>query len=708
MSIMTATPHVDSHERHHVASPQRTPASTRGDSSTPHAYPYSQKHVAERMEHWSSPGRASLHQSRHMVRANNATPRDCAYATDEMTRGLTTNAESPTFIPSPPWQGKPYQFPAGTGSGPSLGWSMRFSNSTATRGLKGAFSWSTARSVPPHRATPTDGAVSLGQSHSALGALPISDERSKALPGVPDRPPALTESDIILRSSTSTGKLHPAMFSPERPRVVTWEEESVRLPPIRLDPHRTSPGHSPDGRAAASSSQRAGVQLPSFPDFIQGNSSPAIGSRASFGSCRGTASPPLSPSPSAASFSSGAYSSDHTDTEPTDEEDADDAAMGGYKRCGSLPPPTVLHPSRSAPRRAARVVSPRDPRELSPVRRSPLTDDEQSVASDSPMSPSSRTDDEFSDVDMDDDARASHQGLAARRGHSSKSDDAAHEFRFVASKLSRAPPEVLQRGRPPVAQRASRCKHAQTASPSPASSEDVPLSSLTWVSSGVQPKPDPEQPQPKPVRHFRTIMQHQPKPDAPKRRGRPPRPAYDVDPLTPLDPDSPEAKGQFPEYRYEGERGLMPCAFEGCATQLTGKKAEMTTHLKEHFQTAGGRTLRCPWMIKGRHGQQEPCNLPFRDSANMGRHVTTRHARVEGYHCGRCGRPFTRRDAALRHMKTMCSPDKQTRKTAKKRSEIESEDEDEERKVSRLTVVCFEALFDTMPFSRWYGRTNKL
>ncbi|KAJ3004468.1 hypothetical protein NUW54_g4799 [Trametes sanguinea] len=52
----------------------------------------------------------------------------------------------------------------------------------------------------------------------------------------------------------------------------------------------------------------------------------------------------------------------------------------------------------------------------------------------------------------------------------------------------------------------------------------------------------------------------------------------------------------------------------------------------------------------------------------MGRHVTTRHAKVEEYKCGRCGRPFSRRDAALRHMKTMCSPEKQKAREARRKS----------------------------------------
>ena len=51
--------------------------------------------------------------------------------------------------------------------------------------------------------------------------------------------------------------------------------------------------------------------------------------------------------------------------------------------------------------------------------------------------------------------------------------------------------------------------------------------------------------------------------------------------------------------------------------------------------------------------------MAFKDSANFGRHVSSRHIKAEEYQCNRCGRPFARRDAALRHMKTLCRLDGQ-------------------------------------------------
>ena len=49
--------------------------------------------------------------------------------------------------------------------------------------------------------------------------------------------------------------------------------------------------------------------------------------------------------------------------------------------------------------------------------------------------------------------------------------------------------------------------------------------------------------------------------------------------------------------------------------------------------------------------------MAFKDSANFGRHVSSKHIKAEEYQCNRCGRPFARRDAALRHMKTLCRVD---------------------------------------------------
>ncbi|KAL7284358.1 hypothetical protein ACG7TL_001647 [Trametes sanguinea] len=656
MSVMTATPCIDSHERHYVASPQRPPTSTRGDSSSPYAYPYTQKPTSGKMEHWNFPRQGAHH----------PTPRDVP----------------PPLATGPPQPGSLGAF-ISAGSVPSLAGSMRFT--TATHGLSGAFSgsWSSVRSSLAYSAEPRGSAWTQARERDSdkmdededsgasssleRGSTSSSSRRpslanfsrlsSDSLPEVFGRLPAPSESDILL--GTSKARLRPATFSPDaqRDRAISWQgEESVRLPPIR---QFDSGDYSPRMDASEPPAKRACVQLPSFPDFIEGSSRPSFSasSARSGGSRRGSSSPPPSPSPSVASWSTAARSAGHTDTEPTDEEDA---AMSEYQRDQSY--------------------SPKGPAAAKQLRPSPLDDDTQHL----PLSSHAATGTA---------QQVTTSGRQAPRSRPSKSvtETEQKKYRFVASKLSHdvSPPtfqptrvEPAERGRPTAVRPGSKRKHDSSVSPSSPSSVEMPLSAIL---QGPAPKPVT-----KPKRQTLPPTQAATSSDAPKRRGRPPRPAYDIESLAPLDPDSPEAKGHFPEYRYEQQRGLMPCAFDGCDTKLTGKKAEMTNHLKTHFHAVGGRTLHCPWSVKDKSGQWVVCGQPFRDSANMGRHVTTRHAKVEEYQCGRCGRPFSRRDAALRHMKTMCSPEKQKAREARRRSfgdadgEWEEEDDEGEHIVWRM------------------------
>ncbi|KAI1798429.1 hypothetical protein LXA43DRAFT_875832 [Ganoderma leucocontextum] len=119
-----------------------------------------------------------------------------------------------------------------------------------------------------------------------------------------------------------------------------------------------------------------------------------------------------------------------------------------------------------------------------------------------------------------------------------------------------------------------------------------------------------------------------------------------------------------PAYHYDTERALK-CAFPGCGAVLTGKKSETASHMRSHFLQAVGETLECPWPAdtNGEDGSGSGsggrgcCGMAFKDSANFGRHVSSKHIRAEEYQCNRCGRPFARRDAALRHMKTLCRMD---------------------------------------------------
>ena len=117
-----------------------------------------------------------------------------------------------------------------------------------------------------------------------------------------------------------------------------------------------------------------------------------------------------------------------------------------------------------------------------------------------------------------------------------------------------------------------------------------------------------------------------------------------------------------PAYHYDTDRALK-CAFPGCGAVLTGKKSETASHMRSHFLQAVGEVLECPWpadsTAEDRNGGagRGCCGMAFKDSANFGRHVSSKHIRAEEYQCNRCGRPFARRDAALRHMKTLCRTD---------------------------------------------------
>ena len=147
-----------------------------------------------------------------------------------------------------------------------------------------------------------------------------------------------------------------------------------------------------------------------------------------------------------------------------------------------------------------------------------------------------------------------------------------------------------------------------------------------------------------------------------------------------------------PAYHYDTERALK-CAFPGCGAVLTGKKSETASHMRSHFLQAVGETLECPWpadtTTEDGSGGRGCCGMAFKDSANFGRHVSSKHIRAEEYQCNRCGRPFARRDAALRHMKTLCRTDGTgTRRKNEKKTKARTEEYEEG-----------ECLFDLDP--RW-------
>ncbi|KAI0646094.1 hypothetical protein C8Q79DRAFT_960967 [Trametes meyenii] len=697
---MTATPYIEVQEWHYTASPQYT-SSTRGDTSTPHAYAYPQKRIADKMDHRDFSTR--LHGKTKLPPVADWPTNTSNLRATSDSRQLSPHDErhpqecAPRQPPTSPWESRTYQYaPSVNAPAPSLGGSMRLQTTTATWGLNGAFSfagsWPSARAAPSLSATPAESRAPSSDRRSDIGdggssedmreSLPSSRRRpSDMLPLVPNRAPALSESDIILLAANSSRQPTASSSDRRRERAVSPAGERVQLPPIReLGVQRRSIDYSPHPRAAAALAHGASVQLPSFPDFVQGSSRASFAASTSRDGRRDTVSPPPSPSPSVASFCTNARSGDFTDTEPTEEEDV---TMGEYKRPGSFPPPAAMHPSRAMSLEVGAHVVRRPP---SPARPSPPLDGEFANPAAPPVTPGASIVTSTLEVHMEDGLRPSGRGRKqdqssisgtrrrARARPTEAKEPPQKKYRFVASKLSNdlLPPsearhvDAVERERSPSARGGGSKRKLSVSIPpsSPASSEDIPLSATTTC------------PKTKPHAERETRPEPQPASEPPKRRGRPPRPAYDVESIAPIDPDSPEAKGQFPEYRYVGEQGPMPCKFDGCNVQLSGKKAELTTHFKFHFHTVNGRALVCPWETKNRHGVYEPCGQTFRDSANMGRHVSTRHMKVEGYECGRCGRAFARRDATLRHMKTMCSPDKQRRRAARRRSESDEwEDE---------------------------------
>ncbi|KAI0634939.1 hypothetical protein C8Q77DRAFT_1072306 [Trametes polyzona] len=664
----------------------------RDEASSPYTHTYTQKRNAAAMDPRSVP-----YNSEGAVERSNDRSRPLEGASD-MSSNAPEGRPARKQAPTPPWLRRPYQYaPPPNAPAPSLGGSMRFTNASASWGLNGAFSgaWGSARPAPTPSAAPgpnawmqahhphdrrmgDDDGESSDSSYPERTVLPVNrTAASTLLPGLPSPETEaypLSESDILLRTkSNSKDRTHPAAApSQPRARATSWGSEALDLPPIRMSvPQRASVDYSPFADRPFPPAKRACVQLPSFPDFIQGSSRLFFSESATRTERQDTSSPPPSPSPSVVSFSTTALSGGQTDTEPTEEEDV----------------PMVEQKQVAAPRQSySRPAWSVGMRELPPARPSPPIDEadflprHQLIAAnlytDVPKAAATARNSQGRKGNVLEDAN----GKPSRRARTRANELQApppKKYRFVASHLSGdvnaavEAPEVVERGRPPAAQSGSKRKHASSPSLPPSSSSDMPASSVSPPPISAMADSSPETP-------LSMLPKAPPSTPAepPKRRGRPPRPAYDIESVAPIDPDSPEGKGQFPVYRYVGEQRATRCQFYGCKSLLTGKKAQATTHLKEHFHKAGGRMLLCPWDVVNEAGDRKPCGKKFKDSANMGRHVATKHLQTEKYECGRCFRPFARRDAALRHMKTMCSPEKEQRRAGRRIIEYEPEDED--------------------------------
>ncbi|OJT06441.1 hypothetical protein TRAPUB_2716 [Trametes pubescens] len=673
MAVITATTRIESFERHYFVPPHRPhTGGIRGDTSTPYAY--AQKHNAENMEYRHSAKQASS--SRHPAERSDATshPREVARIPGE-TRLETRYAQRQP--PTPPWLQRQSYAPAPSASAPSLSGSMRFNNPTAASGLNGAFSgaWASARPSPAHGLTPTSGAwtqhgessdsgMDEDESASLRDELRAIHNLSRSSAGVPLR----SESDRFLGTPSR---------SPHQPTRTAAEQReldaSVRLPPIRPHaPPPTSEEHSPyDYDRFLPPAQR--VQLPCFQTVLVITRLAPPPPESGRSVVEGSSSSP-SRSPSVASVSTNAQSWGQTDTEPTEDEDV---AMGEVKRYGSFPPQTlapdveIVRPLNAPWQRP--TSRPLEREDDSPLP-TPLPMDAATRAAPAPETPKPRQ--PSKGKEREEPAKAK----KPRRRATEPKLPPQKKYRFVASHLSgdvRPPPEAMaedERGRSESVHSGSKRKHTMSPSPAPSSSPDLSLASVVSRSSSRHPS-IPAQPMAGPSSRRQSQAQARAH-DPPKRRGRPPRPAYDIESVAPIDPDSPEGQGQFPVYSYRDEERPTPCQFPGCEALLTGKKAETTSHLKEHFQKAGNRLLSCPWKKTSGSGECTPCERKFKDSANMGRHVATKHLQSEKYKCGKCHREFARRDAALRHMKTMCSPEKEQRRAAKRKAESDEESED--------------------------------
>ncbi|KAI0746532.1 hypothetical protein C8Q80DRAFT_1271408 [Daedaleopsis nitida] len=442
---------------------------------------------------------------------------------------------------------------------------------------------------------------------------------------------------------------------------------------------------------------------PVRPEFVQGSSRPSFSgvyvhshhTHSHYPSHReSTASPPPSPSPSASSYSTNALSGGHTDTEPTDEDE--------YQFVKDDPesvklPPLRLPPGWTAPTygrshipsypvdrssaTSSSSASPCTSPELSFHRRgvhglnsfpAHISDvrtriPHRSVELPPPMVASFRPESAESQKPQSHDAMASrgrpvlpqHPRATPSTAIAAPSPPAPMEpllsptpkkYRFVASK-----PQLAVAGHAderasasdPNAALASGTKRRH-ANASPASSVDSPLAhSSPTDEDGSGPR--------KRRPYDIGLFPASPSPSSSDVGGGGLH-ASGTGPGTGRGPRAPRG-AIVPAYHYDAERAAHKCAFAACGAVLSGKKAETASHMRAHFVDAAGETLHCPWPVEGDDGARARCAMAFKDSANFGRHVSSKHIKAEEYQCNRCGRPFARRDAALRHMKTLCRVD---------------------------------------------------
>ncbi|RPD79384.1 hypothetical protein L226DRAFT_531190 [Lentinus tigrinus ALCF2SS1-7] len=633
-----------------------------------------------------------VRRSTHSVTQASATPRSMGNSISRS--GTNAGGQVFTTAPvTPPSSGSPPRLspsaPHTASPTPSLRASMSFANTNATS-TWGSSAWSSSSSSPSpstSRVRPEgreqrpayaekEEPERKDEARSAREAIrrgPLMSPEVLAPTG-PSLPMLYSDASVDSRASSVSPPLSTSASSDRlRYRMrESWSPEYVR-------PIISKLVHPTDFVRTAPS------------EFVQGSSRPGFSTTR-----RGdTTSPPPSPSPSVTSFSASSPSGGLTDTEPTDE-DEHVYIKREYENLElpplRLPDPVVptLPPLPSLTVSHTRAsISPVHRATTSPVQRTNATSPASAQPNASPESPfvrgggsdlksflvcesDMRTRIPFRSADLpcppSNQPWTAHQDMMHSRGRPAMPQYARSEPKAEQDQA------VLSSSSSPKKYRFVSSRPLLPVVPVPQDVAEGDKADLTEAAGGTK-------------RRYPTTSRESsvdapsasaPRDEVPRKRGR--QQPYNVG----LFPASDAAarnvrtpRGAInPAYYHDTERSLK-CAFPTCNVVLSGKKAETASHMRAHFVEVAGETLHCPWSMETEDGQHVRCGMAFKDSANFGRHVSSRHIKAEEYQCNRCGRPFARRDAALRHMKTLCSIDGQGSKKGRKKKARNNVDDDD-------------------------------
>ncbi|KAI0718394.1 hypothetical protein C8T65DRAFT_638904 [Cerioporus squamosus] len=618
-----------------------------------------------------------VRRSTYPVQAS-ATPRDMGYSISRSHTHASGQASTTPPV-TPPSPGSPLRQSSSThyttSPTPSLRASMSFANTNATL-TWGSSAWSSSSSSSPSHSPSR-------VRHEERERVPVPTEKEES------------ERKEEARSAGEDFRRGPLMksetFAPtRRPHPSSDADTDSRAssvsPPLTTSAsldglqYRTRESWSPEYvRPIISKLVHPPEPIRSgHSEFVQGSSRPSFSTTR-----RGdTASPPPSPSPSVTSFSASSPSGGFTDTEPTDEDEHlyikreyENLELPPLRLPDSVVPTLPSLPSLKASHHRA-SISPVHRAKISPVPSSIATP----PASTSPESPfrrgvgsdinsfpvcesDVRTRIPFRSVDLPREpsrpAWAVQQDLTPSRGRPAVPQYArsTHELDHEQVLLSPSPRKYrFVSSRPllpvvPIPQDVDQSDRADSAEAIGGTKRRYPTVSRE---SSVDAPSAPSQ-----------------QDDGPRKRGR--QQPFSVGLFPASEVAARNVRGPRgainPAYYHDTERSLK-CAFPTCDVTAS--------HMRAHFVEVAGETLHCPWYMESEDGQHVRCGMAFKDSANFGRHVSSRHIKAEEYQCNRCGRPFARRDAALRHMKTLCRPGGlgSKRKGRKKKAGSNVEDED--------------------------------